>query len=79
MYWPKVQTDQSGWSRFFRKLEIFRKWKRTNLKQMIIHLSKLLKFIFRKSHYVSFLGQRLEGTLLKYVLSILSAIDYPVY
>ena len=25
---------------------------------MIIHLSKLLKFIFRKHHYVTFFGQR---------------------
>ena len=78
VYWPKVLTDQSEWSRFFRKLEILRTLKRTNLKQVIIHLSKLLKFIFRKSHYVMF-GQRLEGTLPKYALSILSAIDYPVY
>ena len=31
IYWPKVLTDQSGWSRFFRKPEILRKLKRTNL------------------------------------------------
>ena len=54
IYWPKVLTDQSGWTRFFRRLEILRKLKRTNLKQVIIHLSKLLKFIFEKSHYVTF-------------------------
>ena len=56
IYWPKVLTDLSGWSRFFRKLEILRKLKRTILKQVIIHLSKLVKFIFRKSHDVTFLA-----------------------
>ena len=56
LYWPKVLTVQSGWSRFFRKHELWRKLKRTNYKQVIIHLSKLLKFIFRKSHYVTFLA-----------------------
>ena len=46
-----------------------------NLKQVIIHLSKLLKFIFRKSHYVTLFGQWLEGTLPKYAPSILNTID----
>ena len=73
IYWPKVLTDQSGWSRFFRKLEILRKLKRTNLKQAIIHLSKLLKFIKKKS-LCHFFGQRLEGTIPKYAPSVLSSL-----
>ena len=56
IYWLKVLIDQSGWNQFFRKLEILRKLKWTNLKQVIIHLSKLLKFIFRKGHYITFLA-----------------------
>ena len=46
---------------------------------MIIHLSKLLKCIFRKSHYVTFLARDWKGTLPNYAPSILRAIDYPVY
>ena len=78
IYLPKILIDQSGWSRFLRKLEILRKLKRTNLKQVIIPLSKLLKFIFRKSHCY-FFGQRLDGTVPKYAPSVLSAIGYLVY
>ena len=58
------------------KLEILRKLKRTYLKQVDIHLSKLLKFIFRQSRYVTFLA---SDTLPKYAPSVLSAIRYPVY
>ena len=47
---PKVLTDQPGRCHFFRKYKIVKSLKRITIKQVIIHLSKLLKFIFRKSH-----------------------------
>ena len=74
-----VSEDVVDFSGNLKYLEKLKKKKKTNLKQMIIHLSKLQKFIFRKSHYVTFFGQRLEGTLPEYAPSILSAVDYPVY
>ena len=54
LYWSKVRTDQTEWYRFFRKHKIVNNLKRVTIKQVIIHLSKLLKFIFRKRHYVTF-------------------------
>ena len=56
IYWSKALPDQPGWCRFFRKYSIVQNLKRATIKQVIIHLSKLLKFIFRKSHYVTFLA-----------------------
>ena len=53
IYWSKVLTNQPGWYRFFRKHKIVNNLKRATIKQVIIHLSKLLKFIFRKNHYVT--------------------------
>ena len=58
IYWSKCLTDQPGWYRFFRNHKIVNNLKRATIKQFIIHLSKLLKFIFRKSHYVTFLGKK---------------------
>ena len=58
IYWSKVLTDQPGWYRFFRKHKIVNNLKRTTIKQMIIHLSKLPNFIFRKSNYVTFLVKK---------------------
>ena len=40
---------------------------------------KITKIYFQKKSLCYFLGQRLEGTLPKYALSVLNAIDYPVY
>ena len=83
IYWSKVLTDQPGLCRFFRKHKIVKKKKKKNLKtervkQVIIHLSKLLKFIFRKSHNVNFWSE--NG---KYPTKIrafnFTTDDYPVY
>ena len=40
---------------------------------------KINKIYFQKKSLCYFFGQRLESTLPKYVPSILSAIDYPMY
>ena len=60
IYWSKVLTDQPGRCQFFRKYKIVKNLKRATIKQVIIQLSKLLKFIFRKSHYVTFLHKTLN-------------------
>ena len=69
----KVLTDQSGWSRFFRKLEIFKKLKKKkkNESKTDDHSPfKITNIYFQK---------RLEGSLPKYAPSFLGAIDYQVY
>ena len=78
-----VLTDQPGLCQFFRKHKIVKNLNLTaTIKQVIIHLSKLLKFIFRKSHYVTFLvKKKMESTLPKYApsisqLLIISCIGY---
>ena len=58
LYWSKILTDQPGWYRFFRKHKMAKNLKRVTIKQVIIHLSKLLKFIFRKIHDVTFLVKK---------------------
>ena len=58
IYWSKVLTNQPGRCQFFRKYEIVKNLRRATIKQDIIHLSKLLKFIFRKSHYVTFCSKQ---------------------
>ena len=63
LYWSNVLTDQPRWYRFFRKHKIVNNLKRATIKQVIIHLSKLLKTNFRKSHYVTFWVQKMERTL----------------
>ena len=60
IYWSKVLTDQPGSCQFFRKYKIVKNLKRATIKQVIILLSKLLKFSFRKSHYVTFLLKTLN-------------------
>ena len=42
----------------FQELENIKTLKRVTIKQMIIHLSKLLRKIFRKSHYVTVLVKK---------------------
>ena len=71
LYWSKVLTDQPGLCRFFRKHKIVKDLKTATLKQVFIYLSKLLKFIFRKSHYVTFsVKKKKESTQPKYAPSI---------
>ena len=43
LYWSKVLTDQPGRHRFFWKHKIVNNLKRATIKQVIIHLLKLLK------------------------------------
>ena len=78
IYWSKVLTDQQGSCRFFRKHKIVKNLKTATIKQVIIHLSNLLKRFFRKSHYVFFLVK--NG---KYPTPIrafnFTTVDYPVY
>ena len=70
VHWSKVLNNQLGWC-FFRKHKIVKNLKRATIKQVIIHLSKSRKFIFRKSLYVTFFGQKMERTLPEYAPSIL--------
>ena len=60
----------------FRKHKIVQNLKIATVKQVISHLSKLLKFIFRKSHYVLF-GQKMESTLPKYPPSVWPLLIIP--
>ena len=60
IYWSKVLTGQPERCQFFRKYKIVKNLKTATIKQVIIHLSKLSKFIFRKSHYVTFLLKTLN-------------------
>ena len=48
IYWSKVLTDQQGLCRFFRKHKIVKNLKTATIKQVIIHLSNLLKCFFQK-------------------------------
>ena len=71
--------------RFFRKHKIVKNLKTATIKQVIIHLSNLLKrfFFFRKSHYVFFFffffffGQKMESNLPKYAPSISQLVIIP--
>ena len=78
VYWSKVLTDQQGLCRYFWKHKIVKNLKTATTKQVIIHLSNLLKCFFRKSHYVIFLVK--NG---KYPTQIrtfnFTTVDYPVY
>ena len=74
VYWSKVLTDQPGSCQFFRKYKIIvNNLKRATIKQVIILLSKLLKFIFRKSHFVTFLLKTLNVPCRN------TRLQYPVY
>ena len=57
-YWSKVLTDQQILCRFFRKHKIVKNLQTATIKQVIIHLSNLLKCFFQKSYYVIFFGQK---------------------
>ena len=78
IYWSKFLTDQPGLCRFFRKHKILKHPKIATIKQVIIHLSKLLKSIFRKSQYITFLVKKwkvpYQNTRFK-----LTTVDYSVY
>ena len=47
IYWSKVTTDQQGLCRFFRKNKIVKNLKTATIKQVIIHLSNLLKCLIQ--------------------------------
>ena len=49
------------------------------MKQVIIHLSKLLKFVFRKSHYVTFLLKTLNIYPTEIRAFNFTTVNYPVY
>ena len=71
IYWSKVLPDQPArMMSNFQETKTVQNLKTATIKQVIIHLSKLLNFIFRKSHYVTFFGQQLGSTLPKYAPSI---------
>ena len=78
IYWSKVLTDQQGLCRVFRKHKIVNNLKTATIKQVIIHLTNLLKCFFQKSHYVIFWSK--NG---KYPTQIrafyFTIVDYPVY
>ena len=78
LYWSKVLTDQSEY-RFIRKHKIVNNPKRATIKQVIIHLSKLLKFIFRKSHCVTFFLSKNWTYPIKIRAFNFTTVDYPVY
>ena len=48
VYWSKVLTDQQGLCIFFRKHKIVKNLKTAKIKQVIVHLSNLLKCVFRE-------------------------------
>ena len=58
IYWSKVLTGHQGLCRVFRKHKIVNNLKTATIKQVIIHLSNLLKCFFRKGHYVIFLVKK---------------------
>ena len=76
IYWSKVLTDQQGSCRYFRKHKIVKNLKTATIKQVIIHLSNLLKRFFRKSHYV-FFWSKMESTLPQYAPSISQLLIIP--
>ena len=65
LYWSKVLIDQQGLCQFFRKHKIVTKLETATIKQVIIHLSNLLKCFFKKRQYVFIFGQKIESTLPK--------------
>ena len=58
IYWSKVLTDQQGLCRVFRKHKIANNLKTATIKQVIIHLSNLLKYFFQKTSLCNFFGQK---------------------
>ena len=46
LYWSKVLTDQQGLCRFFKKHKIVKNLQTATIKQVISHLSNLLKCFF---------------------------------
>ena len=58
VYWSKVLTDQQGLCRYFWKHKIVKNLKTATTKQVIIHLSNLLKCFFQKKSLCNFFGQK---------------------
>ena len=75
-YYTGPKADQPGLGRFSRKHKIVKNLNTVTIKQVIIHLPKLLKFIFRKSHCVTFLVKKWK---VPYQNTRLQFEHYPLY
>ena len=78
IHWSKVLTEE-GLCRFFRKHKIVKNLKTATIKQVIIHLSNLLKCFFQKKSLCNFFGQK-NGKYPTHICALnFTTVDYPIY